>query len=311
MAIYSHGVIAAIGRALRAATPQSNQLASLAFVYPSSLPAGAKDVLDFLGAVPAMRRWLGARNPSTPLQHEAALLLEKFESTIQLPLDWIDNDKTGLVQQRISQLTSRLLQLWGKLVADLINAAETDLAFTGSAFFAGSHTFGKSTIDNLIGASMAGAAPTPQEAAEGILAGWKAMAAFTDDQGEPCNEDLSSLAVVFAPTAADAYMQALSNDQLDTGAGTVDNPLRGLRGSVTLRAIMSPRLTTGVHCHLFRTDAGAAPLVIGSNAMSRKVTSKAEGSDFEHDNDAHEYGVKAVEGAAYGLITDACKVTFS
>ena len=103
MAITDYGVKAALGRALES-TPQSDKLANLAFKVQSQLPAGDGEKLDFLGMVPALREWVGARSAKKPLEHKYSVTLKKFESTVELPLDWINNDKTGLVQSQMSML---------------------------------------------------------------------------------------------------------------------------------------------------------------------------------------------------------------
>ena len=91
MAITDYGVKAALGRALET-TPQSDKLANLAFKVQSQLPAGDGEKLDFLGMVPALREWVGARSAKKPLEHKYSVTLKKFESTVELPLDWINND---------------------------------------------------------------------------------------------------------------------------------------------------------------------------------------------------------------------------
>jgi phage major head subunit gpT-like protein len=311
MAITDYGVKAALGRALEA-TPQSDALANLAFKVQSQLPAGDGEKLDFLGMVPALREWVGARAAGKPIEYKATVTLKKFESTIQLPLDWINNDKTGLVQTQIGSLITRYNPQWyGKRVAVLINAAETGTAFDGVAFFASTHAWGDSgTVDNLLEYN-AGTADTPtaNEAASAIVEAVSAMMGYKDDRGEPINESMSALTIV-APTGAigAAVMQAVKEKNLDTGTGVRTNPVLGL--GLTINVVVSARITVQ-RMFCINASPGAVPFVFIENTGEFKRSMKGPGSDFEHDNDAWEIGLKAVGEAGYGRFTDATSTQFT
>lgn len=311
MAITDYGVKAALGRALES-TPNSDLLANLAFKVQSQLPAGDGEKLDFLGMVPALREWVGARSAKKPLEHKATVVLKKFESTVQLPLDWINNDKTGLVQSQMSMLSQRYNPQWyGKRVATLINAAETGLAFDGIAFFASNHAWGDSgTIDNLLEYNASTAdAPTANEAASAIVEAISAMQGFKDDRGEPVNENMSVVTIV-APTGAigAAVTQAVKEKNLDTGTGVRTNPVLGL--GLTINVLVSARITVQ-RMFCINSSPGAVPFVFIENTGEFKKTMKGPGSDFEHDNDAWEVGIKAVGEAGYGRFTDATNTQFT
>lgn len=314
MAITSYGVKGAIGEALSAITPKSNMLASLAYVFSSQLAPGQQESLDFLGAVPALQEWLEKRQSAGLTNYQQKMLIQKFESSIKIPLDWVDNDKSDLVGDRISDLATRRMNLHGKLIADLLNNGATDTAFDGKAFFADDHAWGASgAIDNNISVAAAtGTAPTPQEAAGAILTAWAQMLGFKDDHGEPVNENLTRLMVVCGTGYAAAHQQAITQNRLDTGSGTVDNPVMGLMAQgIEIGLIATPRFTGTTTMAVINASPGAKPFVIGSNMNAERVTAKAEGSDYEHDQDAWEFGLKAVEGATYGRFTDAVLVTYT
>lgn len=309
MAITDYGVKAALGRALES-TPQSDKLANLAFKVQSQLPAGDGEKLDFLGMVPALREWIGPRSSKKPMAYNFNVTLKKFESTVQLPLDWINNDKTGLVQARMSMLSQRYSPQWyGKRVAAIINANST--AFDGKALFADDHTWGDSgTIDNnLVYNSAESNAPTADEAASAIVTAVSTMLGFKDDRGEPINEGMGKITIT-APTGAigAAVMQAVKEKNLDTGTGVRTNPVLGL--GLEIEVLVSARLT-GSTMDIFNSSPGAVPFVFIENTGEFKRTMKGPGSDFEHDNDAWEVGLKAVGEAAPGRFTDAVRTTFT
>ena len=311
MAITDYGVKAALGRALET-TPQSDKLANLAFKVQSQLPSGDGEKLDFLGMVPALREWVGPRSAKKPLEHKYSVTLKKFESTVQLPLDWINNDKTGLVQQQMSMLAVRYNPQWyGKRIAALLNAGASGTGFDGKAFFADDHSWGDSgTIDNLLVYNAATAdAPTANEAATSIVEAVSALMGFKDDRGEPINETMSAMTIV-APTGAigAAVLQAVKEKNLDTGTGVRTNPVLGL--GLMIDVLVSPRITVQ-RMFCVNSTAGAVPFVFIENTGEFKRTMKGPGSDFEHDNDAWEVGIKAVGEAGYGRFTDATSTQFT
>jgi len=311
MAITSYGVIAALGKAL-ADTPKSNALSSLAPKFASQLPAGDTEKMDFLGMVPGLREWLGPRSAKRPLEHKYGITLKKFESTIDLPLDWINNAKNDQIQGLIAGLALRYNQWYGSRVARLINVAETELCFDGAAFFATTHSWGDSgTISNRTTFNAAVSnEPTANEAASAIVTAVSAMTAFRDDRGEPINEGMTDL-IVLAPAGsviAASAMQAIKEKNLDTGTGVRANPVMGLEQN--LRFMSSARLTQN-RLYLINGTAGAIPFAFLENMQDFKKSSKAADSDFEHDNDAWQFGIKAVGEAGFGRFTDALNIEFN
>lgn len=310
MSITSYGVKGMLGAALNAATPLSNQLAILMYVFETTLSPGQSEKLDFLGAVPGLQKWAGKRQNATPIEHNYSIQIDKFESSIELPKDWIDNDKTKLVQQRINDLAARRIQHYGKRAAALIN--ENGNCWDGKAFYANDHSWGGNTVDNnLTKAAATGVVPTALEFAEAVFAAYTALISFVDDKGEPINEDITELSITCSPTLAAAGLQGITNSQIDTGSGTMDNPINALKGlGITLKLIASPRLTSAVKFQTSITNGSHVPFVLGRNAKSALATAKAAGSDFEHDKDAWSFGVKEVTGDGYGNFTDSVQTEF-
>lgn len=311
MAITDYGVKGLLHKAL-GAQPKSTGLASLARRVSSTLPAGSSEKLDFLGTVPAMREWVQARTAKRPAEFHYNPILKKFETTLDLPLDWINNDKTSNVASAMSELVGRYNPAWpAKQIADLLNAAASGTAFDGVAFISGSRTLGNSgTIDNDLTYN-ASATPTVTEAADAIVAAFTAMMGFKDDQGEPVNEDITDLAVVCAGGSVAAAALAQACSQARIGASGVDNPVLGLGASI--RCIATPRITIGSNLGWFLVNVSpnACPIVFIENEADFSLTMKGPGSDYEHDADAWQVGIKAVGCPAYGRPTDVVYTLFN
>jgi phage major head subunit gpT-like protein len=315
---YCRGVLAKV----LTTTPMSNQLGGLAVNVNSQLPAGSAERLDFLGTIGPMREWVGQRQAAQPIEYSYTLKNKKWENTVQLPLDWIKNDKTGNVQMAFSQLGQRLDQWKAKLIADLLNNATAGgayVGFDGLAFFSASHAYGVGasvTVNNIVSYATSGGPTliTPYEAAKGLAKAWQAMLSFLDDRGEPINEDITDLTVcvplVTGSQMGASFQQACFQDKLDTGSGTLDNPVSGLKRAVNINLVLTTRLT-GNNVAVINSSPNAAAFVFQENMGERLITALGAGSDFEHKNDAWEYGLKSVGNAGYGRFTDAAQIQFT
>ena len=302
-------------------TPLTDKLASMAIRVVSQLPSGSAERLDFLGTIPALREWEGKRTAAQPTEFNFTIKNRKFETGAKLPLDWINNDKTGNVALAATQIAQRYAQWPGKMVADLLNNGTTGsgyyLAYDNQAFFSASHVFGQTSYSNIVTYAI-GAGPslvTAYEMAKATVKAIQQILGFLDDRGEPLNEDITDLTlavpIVAGSQMAGVAFQAINLPKLDTGSGSVDNPLFGYKvGGFNLNLVVSPRLT-GTAPALINTSGNAMPFIFQENLGDRLLSLKGPGSDFAHDQDAWEYGMKAVGNAGYGRPTDAVQIQFS
>ena len=134
---------------------------------------------------------------------------------------------------------------------------------------------------------------------------------FKDDQGEPINEDMTEVTVLVkgGTALAAALNLAIINTTVDTGTGVVANPVKGL--SVGIKFVASTRITLTDSFAVINSTQNACPFVFFENKADYAVTGKGAGSDFEHDNDGWEYGVKSNGAAGYGRFTDAVLMTLN
>lgn len=280
----------------------------------TSLPAGSAEKLDFLGAVPAMREWIGDRAATTPSQYSYNVLLKKYEDTVELPRDWLNNDKTGNVRAAMADMAMRYNPEWPEtLLVDLLNAAASGTTYDGVAFISGARTIGKSgTIDNDLTANLTEAAPTAQECASAILSAYNAMVGFKDDQGKAINQRITDLTVIChaGGVAMPGLMQACSMPALVAGAASVPNPLLGILGQagsgIGIRCIPHPGVTIGSNLGFFVINSSprACPFVFLENKTDYAEELLGDGSDYAFRKDAWLQGIKAVGVMAYGRPTD-------
>lgn len=306
--------VKAILAATIAATPMSDQLMRLAYQFDSDLPSGKSEDLSFLGAIGVIKEWgAGGRNVGQPKEYEFSLRNAKFSGGVQIPNDWRNNDKTRQVQDRLNGLARRLQQFWSSKVATLVNSAETSTkTLDGVTFFSNSHAK-YSSFDNLLThAAASGTAPTALEVADALYESYIALLSYLDDQGQPANEGMSEMLVTCGTDIGAAVMAALSQDTLNTGTGTLDNPLKGLRAAgVKLSGIVSPRITTTAKMQVWNVSPGSKNLLIQRNKADSKTDMLGVGSDFEKLNDAIQMLVKEVGEAGYGRPWEATQCEFT
>lgn len=327
MGIQDIGVKAFLAQRL-AATPPARSLLRLAFSFPTSLAENKKEDLSFLGSIGVIKEWgENGRNVSQPKEYEFALKNKLFSGGVQFPWSWMETDQTGLIMERVNDLAGRREQFWQRLLADLINNAETSTdTLDDVAYFSNSHEK-YSTFDNLIGTTAASAgAPTALETADAVYECFTKLLSLLDDNGEPANEDMDTLGIACGTDIGGAVMQAALQDQLDTGAGTLDNPLRGLKSAgISIVPMVSPRITTTGKMSVFnltrhqmegngeQVQAGSKPLLLMRNEELSDVSSKGTeaNSEFRHDTRRVEYALSEVGNVGYGRPWEGVRYSFN
>lgn len=270
----------------------------------------------WIGQSPVMREWVGGRHAKGFTSNGITIENKHFEATIDIPLKHLRRDKTGQVKVRIGELATRTNSHWALLLSQLITQGENVDCYDGKKYFAEDHKEGRSgTQSNKITFDLAnaavngsvGTADAPTEAAlrEAILAGIQQIIGFKDDQGEPMNENASQF-LVMVPVKLWFVAKAALAVPLSVGGST--NPVKVL-ADLDIAVAANPRLT-GNKIYVFRAD-GDVKAFIRQEETAVQVKAKAEGSEYEFDHDAHQYGVDSWRNVGYGYWQHACQVTLT
>ncbi len=296
---------------------KSKGLLAIALVLGSNLPTGQSEKYPWLGTTPSMREWIKERQINQPQAFDLQIVNKKFENTLTLPLDIINNDKTDQAQMLLSSLGDSY-PLWiVEMLAALINSGTAVNAFDGVAFFGTNHNYGKSGNFTNVFNSAATAAPTAVTALEAALAinkGIELMKAFPDDNGRAIkNEAMSKVVLAYqaGTVNAAAIRTALTQSTLSSGAGSVDNPLKGQ--DVAIIPVASGLLSTGnTKFSLFRArDDQGKSIIFQENVGERMVSVISDpNSEYVVKNDGWLTGVKTVGNTGFGLPSDAIQGTF-
>lgn len=267
-------------------------------------------------ATPAMRRWIGGREAKQLFAQSVSLKSEPFEATL---VDFVKNwvyDKTGMLNQRLQNFVSRSVTHWDKLASEALELGTSTLTYDGTAFFSASHSTGKSgTIKNLVvAADVAELAVvnrdkvTVAEAADILYALLTHFQTFKDDAGEPIHEGLQQMMVMVPTKQFKAFNQAAIANVVTDSVGSRDNPLSN--SGFQIKIVANVRLTSNYAIYAFATEGGD-PCLIMQQQGDVKPSSKAEGSDFEHDTDQWEFGIKADRTVGLFCWQAAIKATIS
>jgi len=105
-----------------------------------------------------------------------------------------------------------------------------------------------------------------------------------------------------------AAIKAVRGNLLNSGTGTVDNPLKD--AEVDISVVANPRLTWTTKLAVYRTD-GRTKAFIKQNEVDVEMSAIAEGSEEEFKNNRHLYGVKTIRNVGYGYWQFATLATLS
>ena len=224
-------------------------------------------------------------------------------------------DLTGMLNRRLENFVARSIRHWDKLATEVIELGGSTLTYDGANFFSASHSLGDSgTIKNLVTASeiatlnvASTSAVTTAEAADIIFDLLTHFQTFKDDQGEPIHEDLNRMMIMIPPQMGRAFIQAVKANVITDSNGSRDNPLANAGLEIVVK--VNVRLTSSTVLYAFALNGD--PALILQQRGDVRMTSKAEGSDFEHDHDEWEFGMSAERVAGLFCWQAAIKATIS
>jgi len=273
----------------------------------------ASETYKWLGQVPALREWVGGRQAKGFTENGFTVINKTFEGTLKVLVDEIRRDKSGQVQIRIDELADRAAGHDGSLISALILNGHATVCYDGQYFFDTDHAEGSSGAQaNDIaydisdgGTGGTPTVPTARTMQAAIMAGIAKILGFVGDQGEPMNELATQFDVHAGPTLMPYVLAAIQNPVLDSGAtNTLVN-----QSKFKIEPVINARLAGWTDkIAVFRTDAPTKPFIVQTEE-GVTVAAIAEGSECEFKNNWHEYGVKKIGNAAYGMWQQACRVT--
>jgi len=280
----------------------------------------AIETYAFLGQSPAMREWVGGRQAKGLKDSSVAITNKHYEATLEIAKRDARRDKTSQIEARVQDFADRSVSHWASLLSTLLIAAPSTVCYDGQFYFDTDHAEGDSgsqsndlSIDiSALPTGDAGnhgsiTAPHALEMQQCILAAVQAILSFKDDRGEPMNENARSFAVV---VPVGLYMAALAAVSPLTMVAAGANQLPQAALGMTFDVQMNPRLTWTDSFAVFRTDSPIKGLIC-QEEQGVELKVKAEGSEYEFDKDAWQFGVDTWRNVGYGYWQRGCYVTMT
>jgi phage major head subunit gpT-like protein len=276
--------------------------------------------LAWLGQVPIMREWVGGRHEQVLKKYTHSVRISTYESTLPISVEDLRRDKTGQLRARAASMGTRAATHWDTLLGPLVVAGEAGtqgLAYDGQFYYDVDHAeSGTSQTNDLTATEVPSAnvadpaVPTPTEAANIIMETTSYMMSYTDDQGEPVNQDAREVTIlVTKPAHLAAFQSAIVQTTL---AGNVDNPVRGfIQGGWTYRVFYVSRMTAANKVYFFLSGDPSGAAIIRMSMGGVETQLEGAGSHEEFKNNRHVFGVKAVRGVGFGAWLRSALVTLS
>jgi len=272
----------------------------------------------WLGQVPVMRQWIGGRKETSLNKYTLTVTNHLYEVTLPISVADLRRDKTGQINQRISDLAVRTATNWNSLVGTLITNGEagvSGLAYDGQFFFDTDHNESGTNQTNDLTATEVPSANvattttlTTTEAAEIVTQTIAYMMGLTDDQGEPINQQPTQVLIICTKVGHYVGLKtALGLNNLGTGSGN-NNPLLAW-ANFNISVIYVPtRVTAADKLYFFFGGAsmGSTPII-----RTVEVPVQTDMKDDVFDNQRYLFGVTATRGLAYGMWQKAALVTLS
>ncbi len=257
-----------------------------------------------------MRRMRLPRAEHRVRTYEYEVVADKFEATVNVPIDDLSRDQTGMLRRRIDeQITQPVSTHWNELCTETITS--NVLGPDGKAMFAADHEQGESGAQSNI-YTLDITDPTKPDASnieDIVWAAWEGMTQLKNDAARPAVY-ADRFMLMVPPKYMKPTLVALRAETIADGAVLRQNTLGSSVNSEFSVSIVSNRWlpSTNNDMYLFAEDGRSLIRLTEFEARPKK---KAEGSDFEFDNREHVYGVERAVGVAPWHWPSAAKLSFT
>lgn len=124
-----------------------SQYEKVAMVVPS---ATTQNAYHWLGALPSMSEWVGERVIKNLSAHDYSIKNRKFEATVAVKSDDIEDDTYGVYMPMFEMLGKNAIAHPNQLVFGALRDGHTSKCFDGQYFFDTDHPVGGRSVSNLL-----------------------------------------------------------------------------------------------------------------------------------------------------------------
>ena len=240
---------------------------------------------------PKMRQWVSERHISALAAHGYNVRNEKFETTIAVNRDDLEDDILGIYQMQANGAGVAAAEWPDILVYSALEDGETGLCHDEKPFFSDAHPLDNGeTFDNLL-SGQALQADSLANAKASLGAARTMLMTMPDEEGEPMG--LMANLLVVPPALEDTAKILSMSDRL---GGDDPNPYKGISVHV------SPRLKSATKWYVMDTTGSLKPLIFQERSAPQfDSLMNPESTERVFLRDEYLYGVRARGAAAYGL----------
>lgn len=130
----------------KAFTESEPQYQRIATITPSTT---SEETYAWLGDIPGMKEWVGDREIQNLSTADYTIKNKRFELTVGIPSEAIDDDKIALYNPSIQMLGQSAAMHPDELTFGLVKNGFKEKCYDGEAFFSENHKVGKKTYSNM------------------------------------------------------------------------------------------------------------------------------------------------------------------
>jgi len=260
----------------------------------TTVPSTTKEeIYNWLGAVPQMREWQDERIPKGLYSHNYTIVNKRWEASIAVDRDDLEDDRLQMVTPRIQELAIEAKRHPDQLVMELLQNGFSELCYDKKPFFSDSHKEGKSGIQsNVVSGALSSA--TLKEAISKMMA-------LKNDQGKPMKIVPDTLVVGTGNVQWTARELLASTYVMIAGTTDREKPTQNVLQKIVPTLIITPYVDTE-SWFLLCCNRAIRPIIF---QMRRKPEFTAldnpNTSDDVWNRAIFKYGVDARYNVGYGL----------
>lgn len=254
---------------------------------PSTL---ATENYAWLGQAPVLRQWTDERLPKGLSEFSYTIANKKWENSIGVQREVLEDEQYGQVKMRVSQLPAMVAKGQNRTVFNLLAAANSTVCYDGANMASTTHSENNSgTQSNLITSSPLNAAN--YQIARALFAGFK------DDQGEIVGAQGTTLVV---PVGLEGTARALLNADFVTdgtaGGGGITNIWKG-----SANLVVAPWLTNATQWYLLDLNEYVRPILFQNRVTTEfDHLANENGSDTAFMRDTFYFGTRGRWNVGFG-----------
>lgn len=261
----------------------------VAMVVPSS---NSQETYAWLQNMPRMKKWIGDKVINKLSKQGYSIVNDDFEVTVEVKRNDIEDDNIGQYNNMSQQVGWSAAQLPDELIAELINAGQTELCYDGKPFFSSAHPVtvkGKEKeMSNVHNKALSAATLAEARASYGF--GRTKMRALTDGEGR--NLKVKPNMLIVGPDLEDTARTLLTADKLENGDQNIYKN--------TAELLVIDDLKTGTW-YLQDTSMPVKALILQERKKPVFVSQTDLNAPDVFSRAVYKFGVEARYGAGYGF----------